>query len=104
MLLLTGGPYYTYAVKSVIDGTAIATDWCQGFADGAVGISPLNDAAVAAGTADKVAEVEATLADGTFHVFDTSTFTVNGSSIEDLIAAGGDFCKICRLCKGWIFP
>jgi basic membrane protein A and related proteins len=81
------GPYYTYAVQSVINGTAIDTDWCQGYADGAVGIAPLNDAAVAAGTADKVAEVEAALKAGTLHVFDTTTFTVGGKKIEDLITS-----------------
>lgn len=31
--------------------------------------------------------------DGSLHVFDTSTFTVNGSSLEDLIAEGGDYAK-----------
>jgi basic membrane protein A len=67
------------------------TDWARGYADGAVGITALNDKAVAEGTAEKVAEVEAALTDGTLHVFDTSTFTVNGSSIEDLIAEGGDY-------------
>ncbi|MGB8455707.1 MAG: BMP family ABC transporter substrate-binding protein [Anaerocolumna sp.] len=87
------GPYYTYAVKSIIDGTTIDTDWCQGYADGAVGISPLNDKVVAAGTADKVAEVEAALKDGTLKVFDTSTFTVQGSKIEDLIKDNADFSR-----------
>lgn len=87
------GPYYTYAVKSVIDGTAIATDWCQGFADGAVAISTLNDKAVVQGTAEKVAEVEAALKDGSLKVFDTSTFTVQGSKIEDLIKDNADFSK-----------
>ena len=28
-------PYYEYATKCVIDGTAIDTDWCKGFAEGA---------------------------------------------------------------------
>lgn len=97
------GPYYTYAVKSVIDGTAIATDWCQGFADGAVGISSLNEKTVAIGTAEKVAKVEESLAAGTFHVFDTSTFSVNGSSIEDLIAEGGDFAKYADYVKDGYF-
>lgn len=78
-------PYYTYAVKSVIDGTPIDTDWCKGYVDGAVAISTLNDAVVAAGTADKVAEVESAIKAGTLHVFDTTTFTVQGKSIEDLI-------------------
>ena len=87
------GPYYTYAVESVMNGTEIATDWCQGYVDGAVAISTLNDAAVAEGTADVVADVEAGLKDGSVHVFDTTTFTVGGSSIEDLIAEGGDFAK-----------
>lgn len=87
------GPYYTYAVKCVMDKTAIDTDWCKGYVDNAVGISKLNDAAVAPGTADKVKEVEAAIKGGTLHVFDTTTFTVGGSSIEDLIAAGGDFAK-----------
>jgi basic membrane protein A len=87
------GPYYTYATKSVVDGTVIDTDWCQGFVDSAVGISTLNDAAVAEGTADKVAEVEATLKDGSFHVFDTTTFTVGGSTIEDLISSDADYAK-----------
>ncbi len=87
------GPYYTYAVKSIIDGTAIDTDWSQGFSDGAVGISPLNDKVVAPGTADEVAKVEAALKDGSLKVFDTSKFTVQGSKIEDLIKDNADFSK-----------
>ncbi|MFA9378042.1 MAG: BMP family ABC transporter substrate-binding protein [Lachnotalea sp.] len=87
------GPYYTYAVKSVMDGTAMDADWCQGYADDAVGITTLNDSVVAEGTADKVAEVEAAIKDGSLHVFDTSTFTVNGSSIEDLIESDAEFSK-----------
>lgn len=86
-------PYYTYAVKSVMDGTKMEADWCQGFKEGAVGITTLNDKVVAAGTADKVAEVEAAIKDGSVHVFDTSTFTVGGKSLEDLIAEGGDNAK-----------
>ncbi|MBE5808106.1 MAG: BMP family ABC transporter substrate-binding protein [Clostridiales bacterium] len=79
-------PYYTYAVKCVIDGEPIATDWCQGYADGATKITELNENAVAEGTAEKVAEVEEALKNGTLHVFDTSTFTVDGESLEDKIA------------------
>lgn len=86
-------PYYTYAVECVMNGDAIETDWCQGYAEGAVRITDLNDAAIAEGTADKVAEVEAALKDGSLHVFDTANMTVNGSSLEDLIAQGGDYEK-----------
>ncbi len=97
------GPYYTYAVKSIIDGASIDTDWCQGYKDGAVAISKLNDAVVAAGTADKVAEVEAALKDGSLHVFDTKTFTVGGKAIEDLITEGGDFAKYTDYVKDGYF-
>lgn len=87
------GAYYTYAVKCVLDGTPIATDWCQGFAEKAVDITPLNEKVVAEGTAEKVAEVRAAIEAGTLHVFDTTTFTVDGVSLEDKIAEGGDFEK-----------
>mgnify|MGYP001077306519 CR=1 FL=1 len=87
------GVYYTYAVQCMLDGTAIDTDWCKGFAEGADKITTLNDKTVAEGTEEKVKEVEDALIDGSLHVFDTSTFTVNGSSLEDLIAEGGDYAK-----------
>ena len=77
----------------MLDGTAIDTDWCKGFAEGADKITALNDKTVAEGTEEKVKEVEDALIDGSLHVFDTSTFTVNGSSLEDLIAEGGDYAK-----------
>ena len=40
---------------------------------------------------EKVEETEAALKDGSLHVFDTSTFTVDGASLEDKIAEGGDY-------------
>ncbi len=87
------GPYYTYAVECVVNGESIATDWCQGYAEGADKITDLNTAVIAEGTEEKVAETEAALKAGSLHVFDTTTFTVNGSSLEDLIAQGGDYEK-----------
>ena len=76
------GPYYTYAVKSVIDGTKIDTDWCKGYDDGADKITELNDKAIAKGTKEKVKEVEDAIKDGSLHVFDTSTFTVDGKELD----------------------
>lgn len=87
------GAFYTFAVQSIKDGKEVPTDWAEGYSTGAVAITALNDKAVAPGTAEKVAEIEAGLKDGSLKVFDTATFTVNGSSIEDLIAEGGDFAK-----------
>ena len=87
------GSYYTYAVNCVIKGEEIVTDWCQGFSEGAVCITELNEAACAEGTAEKVAEVEAAIKDGSLHVFDTATFTVGGEKLEDLIANNPDYAK-----------
>ena len=87
------GAYYTYAVSCAISGESIATDWCNGFADNAVYVTDLNSAVVAEGSDAKVEETIAAIKDGSLHVFDTSTFTVEGSSIEDLIAEGGDYAK-----------
>ena len=77
--------YYTYAVDCVINGKEISTDWSQGYAEGADKITELNDKAVAAGTADKVAEVEQAIIDGKLKVFDSSTFTVGGKTLEEYV-------------------
>ena len=76
------GTYVTEAVQHVVDGTEIPVDWCKGFSDGAVLITELNEAAVAPGTKEKVEEVEAKLAAGELHVFDTSTWTVEGKTLD----------------------
>ncbi|MFA9464950.1 MAG: BMP family ABC transporter substrate-binding protein [Velocimicrobium sp.] len=83
-------PYYTYAVQCVISGEAIDTDWSRGYEEGADCITALNENIVAEGTADKVTEVETAIKDGSLHVFDTATFTVAGSTIEDLISSDPD--------------
>lgn len=84
------GVYYTYAVNCMLTGESIDTDWCAGYEDDAVYTTALNDAVVAEGTSDKVDEVVSAITDGTLNVFDTSTFTVNGSSLEDLISSDPD--------------
>ena len=72
--------YYEYLFKSMMDGENPATDWSEGYNEGAVAITDLGPE-VAEGTAEKVAEVEAALKDGSLHVFDTSKFTVNGETV-----------------------
>ena len=84
------GVYYTYAVQCMIDGKDIDTDWCKGFAEGANKITPLNDKVVAEGTEEKVKEVEDAIADGSLHVFDTSTFTVDGKELTTYKKDGSD--------------
>ena len=75
------GAYYKYAVGCVLDGKAIDTDWSKGYADDSVAITPLG-ASCAEGTQAKVDEVIAAIKDGSLHVFDTATFTVNGQKVE----------------------
>ena len=74
------GAYCTYALQNVINGTEFSSDWCYGYVDGAVFLTELNEGVVAPGTAEKVAEIEAGLKNGTIKVFDVTTFTVQPSA------------------------
>ena len=80
--------YYGYAVKNVLDGTTFPADWSAGYVEGAVAITELNAATVPAGTAEKVAEVEAALKAGTLKVFDISTFTAPAGAGYEVDAEG----------------
>ena len=77
--------YYTYAFTACSAAKTIVTDWAKGYTDGAVMISALGESC-AAGTAEKVAEVEAALKAGTLNVFDTATFTVGGQTVTSYLA------------------
>lgn len=72
--------YYKHAFECIMNGTELEADWAKGYADEAVAITKLGESC-AAGTAEKVAEVEAALKDGSLHVFDTDTFTVGGEKV-----------------------
>ena len=56
-------------------------------------MTTLNEKICAKGTAEKVAEVEKALKDGTLQVFDTSKFTVGGKTVTTAFATDtdGDF-------------
>ncbi len=79
-------PYFTYMIESVMNGTEIAVDWCKGIAEDAVVLSELNEKVIAPGTAEKLEEAKAKLISGELHVFDTSTFTVEGKVVESFMA------------------
>ena len=85
--------YFYEAIKAYVNGEEIPQDWCKGMGDGAVVMTTLNEAIAAPGTAEKIAEVEAGLADGSIQVFDTSTFTVAGEELTHAFAldTDGDF-------------
>ena len=63
------GAYYEYALKCLIDGEAIAQDWCGSYAEGACYLSPFNDAIIADGTKEAIEKAAAGLADGSVQVF-----------------------------------
>ena len=73
-------PYVEYAIQCVTDGTAIETDWVGTFATDSVQVGNIG-AAAAAGTEEALEEVKAKLLSGELHVFDCSTFTVNGETL-----------------------
>ena len=79
-------PYFEYIVNCVANGEAIAADWCKGIEEGSVVLTELNDAAAAEGTAEAIAEAEEKLSSGELHVFDTSTFTVDGAAMDSYMA------------------
>ena len=74
-------PYYEYAIKAVMNGTTIDTDWTGTLATGSVVLTDLNTAVAAEGTAEAIAAATEKLEKGELHVFDTSTFTVKGEAL-----------------------
>lgn len=76
----TWSVFYKHAFETVMKGEKLEADWAEGYAQDAVAITKLGESC-AAGTAEKVAEIEAALKAGTLHVFDTNTFTVAGQKV-----------------------
>lgn len=77
-------PFYEFVVDAVQKAESpekanIPANWCGGFKEGSVELSELGKN-VAAGTAEKIAEVKAKLENGTLKVFDTSKFTIGGAA------------------------
>ena len=79
-------PYYKLAIESVMNGEAIPADWCGGIEEGSVVLTEVNEAVAAEGTAEAIAEAQAKLVAGELHVFDTSTFTVDGKTLTSYMA------------------
>ena len=77
--------YYTYAFQCWKAGEEIMVDWSEGYKTDAVEITPLGKA-VAAGTQEAIDAAVAAIKDGTLHVFDASTFTINGETPTSMVA------------------
>ncbi len=74
-------PYFEYAMGCVANGTAIDTDWVGTLATGSVKLTDLGEN-VAEGTADAIAAAQADIESGKVHVFDITTFTVEGAELS----------------------
>ncbi len=79
-------PYYQYAIKSVMDNKEIDADWTGSIANDAVLLTEVNEKAAAKGTQEAIDKAKAELEAGTLHVFDTSTFTVEGKKLDSYLA------------------
>ena len=85
-------PYYEYAIKAVMDGTAIDADWTGTLATNSVVLSDLNTAVAAEGTAEAIAAATEKLEKGEIHVFDCSTFTTKAD--DTMNAFKVDYLKV----------
>ena len=65
---------YKEIIETAMKGGKLKTDYCNGYAENGVQISPLGTAC-APGTQEAVDKAIADIKAGTLHVFDTSTFT-----------------------------
>jgi basic membrane protein A len=74
----TWAEFYGQLFDSKMKGEDFPADVAKGYSENGVAITTLGKSC-APGTAEKVAEVEKALKDGTLHVFDTSTFTVSAA-------------------------
>ena len=79
-------PYFLYIINCVENGAPIDVDWTGTMETGSVVLTEINTRVAAMDTANMIAVVQDQLANGQLHVFDTSTFTVNGEPLETYMA------------------
>ena len=80
------GPYYTFLISSVIEGTFTTTPYFGGLADGMVDIAPLNPELTTAAMADAVAKAKESIINGSLNVFGGALETNDGRTVGE---AGG---------------
>ncbi len=85
------GIYVTEAVQAVIDGEPIPVNWCKGYADGAVYLSPLNTAIAAEGTQEAIDAAAQAIVSGELHVFAGPLKGVSPDGVEYEVAEGDYF-------------
>ena len=80
---------YKDILTDFTSGATMKQNYAGGYNEDAVQISALGESC-AAGTAEKVAEVEAAIKDGTLNIFDTAKFTVGGAPVTTYLAIDTD--------------
>ena len=75
-------PYYKLAVEAVANGESFDADWTGTIATGSVELLEINEAVAAEGTDAKVEEVKKAIEAGELHVYDVTTFTVDGKPLD----------------------
>ncbi len=79
-------PFFEFAIRSVANGQTIPPDWTGSIATGSIDTTEINPKTAAKGTEDKIIRTKADLMNGKIRVFDTSTFTVNGTKLTEYSA------------------
>ncbi len=83
------GYFYTF-IRNYLDGVENPSDWTGTLENGDVVLTPLNESIAAPGTREALEKVKEVLVNGTLHVFDTSSFTVNGEVLTHMYALDTD--------------
>lgn len=76
-------PYMKLMIESVMNGKEIPVDWTGTLATGSVQLTELNEKVAAEGTQAALDAAAEKLKNGEIHVFDTSTFTVGGKTLDE---------------------
>ncbi len=100
---LNWGAFYTMSAKAVKEGKDFEVNWSRGYSDDAVLITPINPKVATADAKDKANAAIEGIKNGTIKVFDLSTFTIGGKSLDKLIAEGGDYAKYASYIKNGAF-
>ncbi|MDO4487775.1 MAG: BMP family ABC transporter substrate-binding protein [Eubacteriales bacterium] len=79
-------PYFEYLIDCKMNGTAVDTDYTGSLADGSVVLTEVNEKVAAAGTQAAIDAAAAKINSGELHVFDTTTFTVEGKALDSYMA------------------
>lgn len=79
-------PYFLYIIDCVTNEKPIDIDWTGTIATGSVKLTEVNEQAAAPGTVEAIEAAKAAMEAGELHVYDTSTWTLNGEHLEEYLA------------------